>query len=95
MPDTMPSPIDTTHVATEPGRGEQSSHNLTDIHKIKIMYTNVRGLKGKISSVIEQLSSEKPHFFLLTETLLTTNTDLNIQGYTFFGKARNERSGGE
>ena len=58
------------------------------------MYTNIRGLRGKISSLIEQLSSEKPHFYLLTETLLTTDTDMQIQGYTFFGKSRNGRGGG-
>ena len=58
------------------------------------MYANVRGFKGKSSSVIEQLSSEKPHFYLLTETMLTTDTDIQIQGYTFFGKARNGKGGG-
>ena len=58
------------------------------------MYANVRGFKGKSSSVIEQLFSEKPHFFLLTETMLTTDTDIQIQGYTFFGKSRNGKGGG-
>ena len=51
-------------------------------------------MKSKISSLIEQLTSEKPHFYLLTETLLTTDTDMQIQGYTFFGKSRNGRGGG-
>ena len=67
---------------------------LNPINNLKIIYTNIRGLKSKISCLIEQLASEKPHLYLLTETLLTTDTDMQIQGYTFFGKARNGRGGG-
>ena len=32
--------------------------------------------------------------FLLTETLLPTNNDINIEGYTFFSRARRDRKGG-
>ena len=32
--------------------------------------------------------------FLLTETLLPTNNDINIHGYTFFSRARRDRKGG-
>ena len=60
----------------------------------KVMYTNIRGIKGKRSSLIEQLDSEKPHVFLLTETLLPTNSGIQITGYTFFGKSRQNRKGG-
>ena len=62
--------------------------------QIKIMYSNIRGLKGKRSSLIEQLHAEKPNFFLLTETLLTSDLDILIEGYTFFGRSRQERTGG-
>ena len=61
---------------------------------IKIMYTNIRGLKGKRSSLIEQLNAEQPHLFLLTETLLPTNFNVQIEGYTFFGRARTGKHGG-
>ena len=54
-----------------------------------------RGVKGKRSSLIEHIHSENPQLFLLTETLLSTDNDINIDGYTFFGKARKDRGGGE
>ena len=60
----------------------------------KILYTNIRGVQGKKSSLIENLQNENPHMFLLTETLLPTNNNLNITGYTFFGRARGDRKGG-
>ena len=58
------------------------------------MYANIRGVKGKRSSLIEQIESEAPHLFLLTETLLPANTLIHIMGYTFFGRARSDRKGG-
>ena len=58
------------------------------------MYANIQGLKGKKSSLIEHLSAERPHFFLLTETLLTTDSDIQIDGYIFFGRARRGKMGG-
>ena len=36
----------------------------------------------------------KNHKFLLTETLLQTNSDVGIGGYTFFGRARCGKKGG-
>ena len=54
----------------------------------------MRGLKGKRSSLIENLDSENPHVVLLTETLLPTDTDIHIQGYKFFGRARINKKGG-
>ena len=58
------------------------------------MYVNIRGIKGKRSSLIETLHSENPHIFLLTETLLPTNKGVNIDGYTFYGRARPNGKGG-
>ena len=51
-------------------------------------------MKGKRSSLIEHLHTEKPKVCLLTETLLQSDRVLNISGYTFFGKARTNRKGG-
>ena len=74
----------------------RARHNLkvNDTAGVKIMYTNIRGLKGKRSSLIENLSAERPHFFLITETLLTTDSDIQIDGYIFFGRARSGKLGG-
>ena len=58
------------------------------------MYVNIRGVKGKQTSLIEQLDYEKPHLFLLTETLLPTNANIKITGYTFFGRERQNKKGG-
>ena len=58
------------------------------------MYANVRGIKSKLISINEVLVENNPHLFLLTETLLRTDTGLNIPGYTFYGKKREERTGG-
>ena len=60
----------------------------------KVMYTNIRGLKGKRSSLIEHLNSEKPHLFLLTETLLPSNSNIELEGYTTFCRARDNQKGG-
>ena len=62
--------------------------------KWKMLYANIRGVKGKRSSLIEHLHAEKPEICLLTETLLQSDNALNISGYTFFGKARTDRKGG-
>ena len=58
------------------------------------MYANVRGLKGKKESLIEILNEHQPHLFLITETLLSSNTGISIEGYTFFSNARNSGKGG-
>ena len=59
-----------------------------------LLYSNIRGFKGKRSSLIDVLNEEKPQVVLLTETLLKTNSGVRIEGYTFFGKARENKSGG-
>ena len=64
------------------------------MEKWSILYSNVRGLKGKQSSIQEILGEYQPQIFLMTETLLTTNTGIFFKGYTFFGKARTLTSGG-
>ena len=58
------------------------------------MYNNVRGIKGKKESLIEILDEYRPNMFLITETLLKCNTGFNIDGYTFYGKARDKCNGG-
>ena len=58
------------------------------------MYTNIRGLKGKKSSLIEILNDNKPHLFFLTETQMRSNSNEQIDGYTFFSRKREGKLGG-
>ena len=58
------------------------------------MYSNVRGIKGKKSSIIEILQENDPQLFLLAETHLRTDFGVNIKGYTFFGRKRGDKAGG-
>ena len=39
-------------------------------------------------------SEKKPDIALFTETHLSDNKGMNVDGYTFFGKARKEGKGG-
>ena len=56
-----------------------------DFHKTwKIMYTNIRGMKGKKESLTEILCENEPQIFLLSETLLCSNAGTLIEGYTFY-----------
>ena len=58
------------------------------------MYSNVRGIKSKKDSLIEILNEYKPQMFVITETLLKSDTGMKIDGYTFYGKAREGKNGG-
>ena len=82
-------PVNSPENDSTPARKTETSSDI-----LKIMYTNIRGIKGKRSSLIEQLNAEQPHLFILTETLLPTDFNVNIEGYTFYGKARMGRYGG-
>ena len=55
---------------------------------------NVRGLKGKKASLTELANEKNPHLILITETQLRSNTGINIPGYTFYGRKREEKIGG-
>ena len=58
------------------------------------MYANIRGIKGKIASLITVLDDIQPHVFLLTETQLRADTGINIPNYTFYGRKREGKVGG-
>ena len=58
------------------------------------MYTNIRGLKGKKSSLTEILNENKPHLFFITETQLRSNSNEQFDGYTFFSRKREGKQGG-
>ena len=62
--------------------------------QIKLAYANVRGLVGKIASVKEVLSDTDASIVCVTETHLSENKGIIVDGYSFFGKAREGKSGG-
>ena len=64
------------------------------VQKWSILYTNIRGIKGKMISLKQSLSENSPHLFLLTETQLRSNTGISTEGYTFFGRKREGKIGG-
>ena len=81
--------------------GELSELHIAKIHNPRqayetwnIVYSNIRGLKGKIAGLSTVLNDLNPHIFLLTETQLRSDTGINIPGYVFFGRKREGRIGG-
>ena len=62
--------------------------------KISLMYANVRGLKGKKTSITEILQQNEPNIFLISETQLRSNLAETFAGYTFFHKKREGKTGG-
>ena len=61
---------------------------------ISFFYANARGLKTKKISLIDILGELKPEVALFTETMLRSQNEFEIEGYTFFGKSRNKRACG-
>ena len=60
----------------------------------KLFYANIRGIKGKITSLKQVFHEVKPDIGLFTETLLSENSGVNVEGYSFFGRAREKNKGG-
>ena len=61
---------------------------------IKLLYANVRGLRSKLTSIKNVLSEVKPAIAVITETHLSENQGVKIDGYVFFGRAREGKIGG-
>ena len=62
--------------------------------KLVLLYANARGLKSKKLSLIDILGELQPEIALFTETMLKTQNEIKIEGYTFFGKSREKRACG-
>ena len=62
--------------------------------QIKVVYANARGLISKLASVKEMLSETGAIVACVTETHLSENKGVAIDGYSFFGRAREGKSGG-
>ena len=58
------------------------------------MYSNIRGMKGKKNSLTEILHDNDPQIYLLTETQLRSDTGMKIDGYNFYSRKREGKSGG-
>ena len=61
---------------------------------IQLLYANVRGVHSKLPCLKDVISDLKPSIVVLTETHLSNNNDIRIDGYSFFGRAREGNSGG-
>ena len=78
-------PFQSTHTSRKKPNGKND---------LLIMYNNIRGLKGKMNSLNALLNENCPHIFLLTETQLRSNNGINIPGYVFHSRKREEKVGG-
>ena len=62
--------------------------------KLKLLYANVRGIKSKMPCIKNVFSETKPDIALFTETHLTEDKGVSVEGYTFFGRPRTTGKGG-
>ena len=59
-----------------------------------ILYSNIRGFRGKKDSLSEILTTTQPHLFLLTETQMRSNVNEKIAEYTLLSRIREDKNGG-
>ena len=64
------------------------------MEKLRIVYANVRGIKGKITSLKNILEELKPTIVALVETHLKEGQTIKVPGYTYIPKARATGKGG-
>ena len=62
--------------------------------QLNLLYANVRGIHSKLPSLKDVLHQTKASVVCITETHMNTNTGVNIDGYTLFGKPRANKKGG-
>ena len=61
---------------------------------LKILYANMRGMRSKLACLKNTLCEVNVDIGLFCETFLTENKGVQIEGYTFFGRARTTGKGG-
>ena len=64
------------------------------IENLKLLTINTRGIKSKCMSLTTALHQPGTHIAAITETQLTSNENINIQGYKWIGKNRETGKGG-
>ena len=62
--------------------------------KWSLLYANARGIKSKMPCIKNVFAEKKPDIALFTETHLSDDKGMNVDGYTWFGKARKTGKGG-
>ena len=60
---------------------------------LKILYANMRGMRSKMACLKNTLCEVNVDIGLFCETFLTENKGVQIEGYTFFGRARTTGKG--
>ena len=73
-------------------RDESKRHKKKNVWTL--FYANVQGIRSKRDSLINIFDEINPKIAFITETQLTSNSAIKIEGYTFFGKSREKKSGG-
>ena len=63
-------------------------------NKLKILYSNARGIKSKMKSLKEIVYSTECDLYSVTEMNLKQNENIVVKGYKWVGKIREERNGG-
>ena len=61
---------------------------------LKLMAINVRGIKSKIMSLSAALNTNGTHICCISESLLTQNEKIHIEGYKIITKSRRCEGGG-
>ena len=72
----------------------RGKRNHRKINNLKILTINVRGIKSKLDSLEKTLHTLGTHIAGITETHLARGETINIPGYEWRGKERNNKEGG-
>ena len=80
------------HIQNESEKSKTAGRDMKQ--KLKLLYANVRGIKSKIPCIKNVFSETKPDIALFTETHLTEDKGVCVEGYTFFGRPRTTGKGG-
>ena len=72
----------------------RGKRNHKKLNNLKILTINVRGIKSKLDSLEKTLHTLGTHIAGITETHLTRGETINIPGYEWRGKERNNKEGG-
>ena len=75
-------------------RTRRSMNRKPTKNKLKILYSNARGIKSKMKSLKEIVYSTECDLYSVTEMNLKQNENIVVKGYKWVGKIREKRNGG-
>ena len=81
------------HSKTRKKRIKRKHKTKKNVDKVKILYTNANGIRGKVESLYSALVSTEAHFATIVETKLEGDPP-SLNGYTWVKKNRSHRCGG-